>query len=482
MLLILIVGDAEAMALVLTTLLNLLSLEPDHGTGCQKLMNKACPEWTASVPKCVECVKENIDRLEKNCTLAQAEKKCHHPPTPAPTPAPEPPAPVLPPLTPDPSAPRPHLIMWVVDDQGWANIGYHNPEHVQTPVADELAAAGVKLDRHYTYRWCAPTRSALLTGRLPYHVLQTTNHVDRGFAMLPAKLKQVGYAAHQIGKWHLGNLAPWMTPVGRGFDSSLGYLSGGEDHYTQFQKTADVFGCAGVDLYESTHPALGLNGSYATFTYTQRAVEIVEEHNASVPLFLYMALQVMHAPQEVPTRFSALYPAKTYSDDYAIMNGMASAADEALANVSSALRAKGMWANTLLIHTPDNGGPAGQLSSGHSGNNWPLRGGKTNLFEGGVRVAAFVGGGFVPAAVRGTTLEGYVHACDWYHTFINLAGGDPTDNHAAEGLPPTDSYDMWPYLSGRNESSPRTQMMLSSEPGFASKGALRRRTPTGTVR
>ena len=88
----------------------------------------------------------------------------------------------------------------------------------------------------------------------------------------------------------------------------------------------------------------------------------------------------------------------------------------------------------------------------------------------------------MPAAVRGTTLEGYVHACDWYHTFINLAGGDTTDNHAAEGLPPTDSYDMWPYLSGRNESSPRTQMMLSSEPGFASKGALRRRTPTGTVR
>ena len=82
------------------------------------------------------------------------------------------------PLTPDPSAPRPHLVMWVVDDQGWANIGYHNPDNVLTPVADELAAAGVKLDRHYTYRWCAPTRSALLTGRLPYHVFQTTNHVD----------------------------------------------------------------------------------------------------------------------------------------------------------------------------------------------------------------------------------------------------------------------------------------------------------------
>lgn len=180
------------------SLLGLLSLEPDSRTGCQKLMTKVCPEWTVSVPKCLKCVKESIKRLEKNCTLTQAEKKCHNPP-PKPTPTPpEPPAPRLPPLTPNSSAPRPHLIMWVVDDQGWANIGYHNPKNVITPVADELAAAGIKLDRHYTYRWCAPTRSALLTGRLPYHVFQTTNHVDRGFAMLPAKLKQVGYATHQV--------------------------------------------------------------------------------------------------------------------------------------------------------------------------------------------------------------------------------------------------------------------------------------------
>ena len=440
-------------------------------TGCEKRLTKVCPEWESSAAKCLACVAQHMKRLEKNCTKAQAEKKCRNLP---PTPSPEPPPPHLPPMPPDPSAPRPHIVLWVVDDQGWANLGFHNPGNVFTPHTDEMSKAGIRLERHYTFRWCAPTRSALLTGRLPYHVLQTTNHVDRGFAMLPAKLKQVGYATHQVGKWHLGNLAPWMTPVGRGFDTSLGYLSGGEDHYTQFQKTEDIFGCRGVDLYASTAPAVGLNGTYGTIMYTRHAVELVEAHNMSTPLFLYMALQVMHAPQEVPSRFSDLYSSTgRYSDDYAIMNGMATAADEALGNVTAALMARKMWQSTLFVYTADNGGPAGQLSSGHSGNNWPLRGGKTNLFEGGVRVAAFVSGGFVPSTARGSSAEGYIHVCDWYHTLIKLAGGEPADDHPDEGLPPTDALDVWPYLSsGAVGSSPRTQMLLSSEPGFADGGKL----------
>ena len=166
------------------------------------------------------------------------------------------------------------------------------------------------------------------------------------------------------------------------------------------------------------------------------------------------------------------------------MNGRAAVADEVLGNVTSALRARGMWARTLLLHSSDNGAPSGLLSSGHSGNNWPLRGGKGNLFEGsteprpesarqstrvavraethhlsrsGVRVPAFVAGGFVPAAARGTQAGGYVHICDttalehlplllrlcyfpfaaaripllaagdWYRTLLRLAGvAEPT--------------------------------------------------------
>ena len=125
------------------------------------------------------------------------------------------------------------------------------------------------------------------------------------------------------------------------------------------------------------------NGTYAAYIYSTEGERLIAEHDPlSGPLFIYFASQVMHAPQEVPACFSDLYPSPKYSSDYAIMNGMASAADEVLGNTTQALKDRGMWENTLLIYTSDNGGPAGQLSSGHSGNNFPLRGGKTNFFEG----------------------------------------------------------------------------------------------------
>ena len=135
------------------------------GTGCQQRMNAVCQGWNTDQSKCLACVERNIAKLEPNCTLVQAKKKCTNPP---PGPSPAPPEPPLPPWTPIPVKPgalRPHILLWVVDDQGWANIGFHNDEHVLTPTMDKLAGEGIKLDRQYTYRWCAPTRSALLSGR-----------------------------------------------------------------------------------------------------------------------------------------------------------------------------------------------------------------------------------------------------------------------------------------------------------------------------
>ena len=105
----------------------------------------------------------------------------------------------------------------------------------------------------------------------------------------------------------------------------------------------------------------------------------------------------------------------------------------------------------------DNGGPLETMT------NHPLRGGKFSDFEGGVRSAAFVSGGLLPASARGTTSNGYVMLADWYTTFSHLAGIDATDAKAERaGLPPPDGLDMWPMLSGRNRTSPRTELPISS--------------------
>eukprot|EP00966_Prymnesium_polylepis_P110120 2548006-Prymnesium_polylepis.1 len=86
------------------------------------------------------------------------------------------------------------------------------------------------------------------------------------------------------------------------------------------------------------------------------------------------------------------------------------------------------------------------------------------MFEGGIRVNAFVSGGFLPQAVRGTRLEGIVHIADWYATLCGLAGVDPTDHWAAaSGLPPIDSLDVWPMLSGANATSPRTSILVTRD-------------------
>jgi len=129
-----------------------------------------------------------------------------------------------------------------------------------------------------------------------------------------------------------------------------------------------------------------------------------------------------------------------------------------------------MWGNTVLVFSADNGGPAywsidtKVWNRGAGANNWPLKGGKTSNFEGGTRVAAFVTGGFVPASVRGTKSEEYIHMADWYGTFARLAGVDPEDHQGVQaGLPPVDSVDVWPMLTGRNTSSARTEIPLCVE-------------------
>ena len=133
--------------------------------------------------------------------------------------------------------------------------------------------------------------------------------------------------------------------------------------------------------------------------------------------------------------------------------------DDVIGQMVSALKAKGMWDDLLLFVVADNGGP---VNGG--ANNFPLKGGKYSDWQGGVRVNALVSGGFLPPKMRGQKNEGYIHITDWYATFCALAGVDPTDDRAAKAkLPPVDSMNMWPLISGQNATSPRVDIPLSEK-------------------
>ena len=134
--------------------------------------------------------------------------------------------------------------------------------------------------------------------------------------------------------------------------------------------------------------------------------------------------------------------------------------DDVLGEIVDALRSRGLWDNLLFVTSTDNGGT---VYPGGGGNNYPLKGGKVSDWQGGVRGNAFVSGGFLPKAMRGTKTEGYIHLADWYGTFCGLAGVDPTDTKAAQhNLPPVDSMDMWPLISGQNSTSPRVDIPISN--------------------
>eukprot|EP00038_Savillea_parva_P017558 m.20799 g.20799 ORF g.20799 m.20799 type:complete len:673 (+) comp3829_c0_seq1:86-2104(+) len=185
---------------------------------------------------------------------------------------------------------KPHIVFNLVDDNGWAGVGYNNP-YLNTPTLDSLAKGGLTLTAHYVYQYCAPTRGSFLTGRFPYRLAATRSNfipwtlpdgTNLGYAMLPKKLQAANYRSYHIGKWHQGIYTPEYTPVGRGFTESYGFLEGGEDH-----NTSETFGnwCKKHEVDLSIGRAGGAGSGTAPYPYTWPACTWVDMPNVAVHNF-----------------------------------------------------------------------------------------------------------------------------------------------------------------------------------------------------
>ena len=349
-----------------------------------------------------------------------------------------------------PPPPKPPNIVFVfVDDLGFSDVGFRNPK-IKTPNFDDLSKTGLVLNRHYVYMYCSPSRASFLTGRWPYHVHQwnigdnTVLGTHINMTMLPAKLKTKGYSTHMVGKWHQGYYDPAYLPVNRGFDSSSGFLNAGEDHMTE------VTGCA-VDFWKNKAPDTR-NGSYDSYIYRSDLTDIINKHNTSKPLFLYLPLHNVHAPIEAPQEWINLYPEST-CNVRRTLQAMVSVADNVTGHAVQLLKERGMWDNTIMVVSADNG------ASPCHGSNYPLKGTKWTLFEGGVRSMAFVNGGRLPDSMRGKTSDGFIHVADWYPTFCKMAGIDPDDSGPRKF--PVDGIDVWRIISGDNSTTPHEEIVLA---------------------
>ncbi|XP_067686275.1 arylsulfatase B-like [Haliotis asinina] len=344
---------------------------------------------------------------------------------------------------------RPHIIFIVADDMGWHDTSFHGSE-IKTPFIDSLAYKGIILNNYYVSPICSPTRTAILTGRHPIHtgmqhgviIGASPYGLSLNETIMPQYLKELGYATHIVGKWHLGHYTENHTPTRRGFDSFFGFFLGHEDYYDHSAEDG-WGGYWGYDFRRNQAIERGYGEVYSTELYTQEANAILRLHNTSQPLFLWLAHQAVHAgnyngdpvqaPQKYVERFPDIedVPRKTFA-------GMTSALDDSVASVFQTLEETGMLNNSIIIFTTDNGGPTNGYDRS-AACNWPLRGCKNTMWEGGVR-----GNGFIYSPLLSTSgyvQENMMHITDWLPTLYHAAGGD------VNKLRNQDGYNLWEMLS-----------------------------------
>ena len=358
------------------------------------------------------------------------------------------------------AAAPPNIVYIVSDDQGWKDVGFHGSD-IRTPNIDQLARGGVRLEQFYAQPMCTPSRAAFLTGRYPHRYgLQTLVIPSAGRYglatdewLLPQALRSAGYRTAIVGKWHLGHADRKYWPMQRGFDTQYGPLLGEIDYFTH-----EAHGTR--DWFRNERPLV--ESGYVTELLGREAVRLIEDHDVSRPLFLYLAFTAPHAPYQAP---------QAYLDGYAdqpdparrAYAAMITAMDDQIGAVVEALERRGLRGNTLIVFQSDNGGPrsakvTGEVDMSQStipADNGPYRDGKGTLYEGGTRVVALANWpGRIPA---GSVADQPIHIVDMYPTLSRLAGADPTQ------AKPLDGVDAWPVI-GEGKPSPRTEVVYGVEP------------------
>ncbi|MDJ0334062.1 sulfatase-like hydrolase/transferase [Salinibacterium sp. G-O1] len=357
-------------------------------------------------------------------------------------------------------ATRPNIIQIVVDDMGSGDLSSVNGGLSSTPVLDQLAADGVSLSQHYSGSpVCAPARAALLTGRYPHRTGVIDTMEARGLDRLAVgertqadELSELGYATGLVGKWHNGAFDPAFHPTHRGFTEFVGFQGGWQDYWDW--------------RIEKGGARMSGDGRHLTDVFTAEALDFVRR-NAGEPFYLHLAYNAPHFPLQAPAELvERFHRNEVVSRAVATIYAMLAMVDDGVGALLQLLDDLGIADNTIVMFTSDNGPDFhGEGEESTHRFNSGLRGSKTVVFEGGIKVPMMVRW---PDGLPGrSTHDGLVHFVDWMPTLIDAAGGRRT-------IPRLDGASRLAALRGeRDEPSTRFWQWTRYTPLAESNSAMR---------
>ncbi|NNJ24720.1 Acetyl esterase [Planctomycetes bacterium LzC2] len=337
------------------------------------------------------------------------------------------------------AAEQPNVVLILVDDQGYYDLGCYGATEVRTPRIDALAGQGLRLTDYYAAApICSPSRAGLLTGCYPRRVGNATwvHRPDSPSGLHPDErtlaelFHENGYATACVGKWHLGFHEPFL-PRNQGFDHYYGLL-----HNLDRYEAVHFEEAGGVPLLRNGE-VVARPADPATLTrlYTDEAIDWIERRTAErdgQPFFLYLPHTMLHNPLGVGEAFRGRSGWGEYGDAIEEL-------DHHTGRLLDALDRLGIADETVVVFTSDNGRGPGRTPE------QPIRGRKLSTLEGGIRVPAIVRGPGVPA---GRTSDAVIHAMDWYPTLATLAGIEVPADRVIDGR------DVSPLLLGESDAVP----------------------------
>ena len=337
-------------------------------------------------------------------------------------------------------AEQPNILMIMVDDLGWGDLSINGGKDIFTPNIDKLFKDGTTFTNHYSNcTVCSPTRASFLTGMYPdmagvpgvirTHDSNSWGYLPENQVTLPNLLKTVGYHTAIIGKWHLGLEAP-NVPNMRGFDYFKGFLGDMMDDYYNHLRH-------GINYMRLNNYEISPEG-HATDLFTDWTVDYLhQQKDSKIPFFLFLSYNAPHFPIQPPEEWDqkVLKREKGIDSRRAKNVAFVEHLDAAVGKVMEELKATGLDKNTLVVFTSDNGG-----SIPHRASNHPLRGGKQEHYEGGIKVPTVM---VWPGKIKpGSETPVLSLTMDLLPTFLEIAGSPVI--HAIDGI------SLWPYIIGED--------------------------------